>query len=82
MSTIINNDPTTPGERVVRVENSSSAGWAVAVVVLIAVLLVGGYLFMRYRGSPAAAPATNGGANINVTIPTGSQTPDDGGAAQ
>jgi hypothetical protein len=45
-----------------------SAGWAVAIIILLAVVAVGGYLFLRYR-APAAAPASNGGANINVTLP-------------
>lgn len=57
MATIIN----TPGNT----ESSDSSGWAVAVIILIAVVGIGGYYILHHRaGSPAS------GANINVTIPT------------
>ncbi len=46
----------------------SSGGWAVAVIVLIALIAIGGFFAWRYYRAPAAAPT--GGANINVTVPT------------
>jgi len=46
-------------------QDSGTAGWAVAVIILLAVI-VGGFLWYRSHG--AAAPAQPG-ANINVTIP-------------
>jgi hypothetical protein len=58
MATIVNN----PGE-----PRESSAGWAVAVIILLIVIAVGAVWFMRYRG----APAQNPGANIQVNLPTG-----------
>jgi hypothetical protein len=79
MATIINNDGTPS-----RVERTSGdAGWAIAIVVLVAVILVGGYFWMRsHRAAPAAAPSSNGGANINVTLPSagGSDTGGSGSA--
>ncbi len=69
MATILNNPGST--ERVV--ERSSDGGWAVAVIILLAVLVVGGFVWMRY-GAPAAVPTdtnTPGSANINVTLPAG-----------
>ncbi len=46
----------------------SGAGWAVALIVIIAVL-VGGFVWYRYYG-PAATPASSDTTNINVTLPT------------
>ncbi|MEO6536753.1 MAG: hypothetical protein ABIT47_03580 [Candidatus Paceibacterota bacterium] len=57
MATIVN----TPGN-----DNGSSAGWAVAVIVLLVVLIGGYFLWARHAGRPAA-PSTN----INVSLPTG-----------
>ena len=65
MATIIN---TPSPERVVAVDRASdSSGWAVAVVILIAVIALGAWAWVHYRGT-AAAPS--GGTNINVTLPT------------
>ncbi len=64
MVTVVNNPG---GERVV--EKSDSSGWAVAVIILIALVAVGAFFAWRYYRAPAA-PAPSG-ANINVTIPTG-----------
>lgn len=61
MTTIIN----TPGNSE---STDSGAGWAVAVIVLLAVIAGGVYFWSHYR---YAAPARTGGANINVTIPQG-----------
>lgn len=78
MATIVNN-PNGPSDRIV--ERSDSGGWAVAVIILLAVLVVGGFVWMRYYGTPAPAPQTNtadntpGSANINITLPA-----DQGGA--
>ena len=47
-------------------QDSGAAGWMVALIVLIAVI-VGGFLWYRsYGGSRAASPSST---NINVTIP-------------
>ncbi len=74
MTTIINGEPVVERRTTIERTSDSSSGWAVAVVILIAVIVVGGILWMR---SHKAVPATTtGGANINVTIPTGgSQSP-------
>jgi len=67
MVTVVNN----PGGSDRVVERSDSSGWAVAVIILIALVAVGGFFAWRYYRAPAAAPAqSNGGANINVTVPT------------
>lgn len=47
--------------------NDTGAGWAVALVILI-VVIVGGFFWYKTYGIPA--PAQNSGTNINVTIPT------------
>jgi len=62
-TTIVN----TPGS------GDSGAGWMVAVIILIAVV-VGGFLWYRYQGRQVPTDT-----NINVTIPTGTAT---GGAAE
>jgi hypothetical protein len=83
MATIVNNPSGT--ERVVERERlvdngSDGAGWAVAIIILVAVIAVGAYLWTQYQGSPA--PADNGGTNIEVNIPTpGGPTPEAGGAS-
>jgi hypothetical protein len=77
MATIVNN-PGGPGEHVV--EKSDSSGWAVAVIILIAVLVVGGLVWLNYYGAPAGVPTEQGNqqqgsndpggnANINLTLP-------------
>ena len=65
MATIVNNPPP---ERVVAVDGGDSgAGWAVAVVLLLAVVGIGAYAWTRYNPGSAAAPS--GGTNINVQLP-------------
>ena len=59
MATIINTPSTTD-------RSDGSAGWAVAVLILLVVIGVGAYFWTHYRG---AASDTNGGTNINVTLP-------------
>lgn len=83
MTTVVNNPPGT--DRVV--EKSDTGGWAVAVIILLAVIAIGGFLWMRYyRGAAAPAP-TGGSANINLTLPAGSTggtegTPSNNASAQ
>jgi hypothetical protein len=69
--TIITNSPEKGGD--------SGAGWAVALVIII-VLVVGGIILYKkgaFRGN-SAAPASNG-TNINVSIPGGSSGSSDSG---
>ncbi|HEY6020265.1 MAG TPA: hypothetical protein VIY48_10285, partial [Candidatus Paceibacterota bacterium] len=61
-----------PADRVVErreiVERTDSgAGWAIALMVLVA-LLVAGFVWARYYRAPAAAPATTG-TSVNVSLP-------------
>lgn len=58
MATIVNTPNTDSG---------SGAGWAVAVVILLVVLLAAYFGFARWGGGHKAAPS----ANINVTLPSG-----------
>jgi cell division protein YceG involved in septum cleavage len=55
----------------------SGAGWAVAVVILIAVV-VGGIILYK-KGAFRSNPSSNG-TNINVTIPAGSNSSESGAA--
>ena len=50
--------------------DDSSAGWAVAVIVLIAVIAVGIFFWMRARSLVSTPAAPNTGTSINVTVPT------------
>jgi hypothetical protein len=60
MSTVINTPPT-------RESADSAAGWAVSVIILLAVIGVGAYLWAQRQ---APAPTTNNeGDEINLTIP-------------
>ncbi len=61
-------------DTIVTGSSDSGAGWAVAVIILLAVV-VGGFVWFRYH--PASAPAAPG-ASVNVTIPN----PASGGANQ
>ncbi|KND50282.1 MAG: hypothetical protein AB202_03615 [Parcubacteria bacterium C7867-007] len=56
---------------------NSAAGWVIAVILLIALIGAGAYAWMNYGGGTPAAPA-GGSANINVTLPAGSDMPDNG----
>lgn len=49
-------------------QDNGAAGWAVAVITLLAVI-VGGVVWYRYHGAEAA-PAQSPSTNINVSIPT------------
>ena len=55
--------------------DSGSAGWFVAVIILLAVI-AGGFYVYRHGAGGTAAPGTT---NINVTVPAGGAN---GGAAQ
>lgn len=57
MDTIVN----TPGDR------DSSAGWAVAVIILLVVIAGFAFWYMRYH----RAPAQGAGATIQVNLPQG-----------
>jgi len=61
-------------ERNTRADTDSSGGWAVAVVVLIAVVVLGGLFLYYHRGAGPALPNTGApsGTNVNVTLPGGS----------
>jgi len=77
MVTVVNSPG---GERVV--DRSDTGGWAVAVIVLVALVAIGGFFAWRYYGAPAAAPAPNEATNINVTIPAPTGTNEEASAAQ
>lgn len=71
-----------PAERVIErreiIDRSdSSAGWAIALIVLVAVI-VAGFVWARYR-APATVPDTTG-ASINVSLPSAPSTGDTSGA--
>ena len=57
--------------------DSGSAGWAVAVIVLLVVVAGGIFWYMRYHRGAAAAP----GANIQVNLPTPTSGGNSGGSA-
>ncbi len=67
--TIITNSP--ERER----DGGSSAGWAVAVIILIAVV-VGGILLYRHGMFRSSAPSNT---NINVTVPNPLDSKNNGG---
>lgn len=57
-------------------DGSAAIGWVVALLVVLA-LIVAGFALYRYNGS--AAPS-GGGANINVSLPSGSGSTGGSGA--
>ena len=57
-------------------QDSGAAGWMVALIVLIAVI-VGGFLWYRSYGAHAEAPSST---NVNVTIPNPAAGSATGGA--
>src|ERR1051326_8914482 len=61
--TIITNTPE-------RDDDASGAAWAVALV-LLAALLVAGFYMLRRPGNPVVPNTGNPPANINVTLPSG-----------
>jgi|GEM_PF-6649895 len=64
-TTIVN----TPSRRADTDSTDSTIGWVIAIVVLAAVL-VGGFLWLRNNNAAAPAPGTN----IEVTVPPGADT--------
>jgi hypothetical protein len=80
MATVINN----PADRERIVESSDTGGWAVAVIVLLAVVAIGAFVWMRYGNMPAATQQTEtpGSANINVTLPTTGGTDNSGSSGE
>ncbi len=72
MVTVVNNPG--PGGT-----NEGSGGWAVAVIVLIAAIVLGAVAW-AYFGRGGAPADKNPGVNIDVTLPEGSETPPEGGA--
>ena len=71
MTTIINTPPNTTNAT----ESDNSAGWAVAVIVLLAVIGGGIYLWFNYRATPEG---NKGETNINVTLPVDTSDPSSG----
>ncbi len=65
MTTVINN-PEPGTEKVNIIERTDASGWMVAVIILLAVIGGGFYLWNRYSHNVAVMP----GATINVTVPT------------
>ncbi len=64
--TIITNSNPNPNPN----NNDSAAGWLVAFVIIIAVILGGVILYRRGAfNRPAPAPAPASSTNINVTLP-------------
>lgn len=70
MATVIERERSTSGQPVIVERGDGGAGWAVALVIVIAALAVAGFAWTRYY----RAPAPQGGANINLTIPSADTT--------
>ena len=68
MATIVN----TPGDN-----SDSSAGWAVAVIILLVVIAGIAFWYTRSRQAPAASP----GATVQVNLPGGGDTSGGGGGS-
>ena len=49
--------------------SNDSSGWAVAVIILL-VVVVGGFFMLRYGFMPTQTQAPEGGASVQVTLPT------------
>ena len=74
MATVIERERTDSRPVVVERDSGSGAGWAVVLIVIVALLVVGEFAWAQFYGTPAPS---NGDANINVTVP-GAQTPPPG----
>lgn len=61
-----------PGDR-----GDPSAGWAVAVIILLVVIAGIAFWYTRYRGAPA--PTQGPGATVQINVPTGGNSADSGG---
>ena len=76
MVATINNPPVerrVERERIVE-RSDSGAGWAVAVIILLAIIVAGAYW---YTHRAPAAPAQQPGANIQVNLPSAGTQPSD-----
>jgi hypothetical protein len=75
MATIIENNATNP-DRPVLVNQDSGAGWAVAILVLVVILVAGAFWYMRYYRAPAAVS----GSTIQVNVPSSGYAPTNTGS--
>jgi hypothetical protein len=80
MATIIDTDNPTTNRSVLVDSSDSSAGWAVAVLILVALIVAGAFWYMRAYRAPAAA--NNPGSTIQVNLPTSGTTGGDTNNAQ
>jgi hypothetical protein len=66
--------------------DSSAAGWAVAVIVLLGVVLFGVFVWPGIARTPAGNASTPGNIDVNVRLPQGQQgqgtQPSTGGTQQ
>jgi len=75
MATIIENRVPEPMSRSVLVDNTDSgAGWAVAIIVLVAALFVGVFWYMRTH-APAVTPAPASTVQVNLPASTAPTAP-------
>ncbi len=72
MATIIENNDTNPN-RPVLVSQDSGAGWAVAVLILVVVLVAGAFWYMRYYRAPANSGTP--GTTVQVNLPSSGYAP-------
>ncbi len=72
MATIVNNHPAALDADPVR--ESSGAGWAVAVIVLLAVIVAGVYLYNQNYGGTRTT-------NVNLTVPSMGSTESNGNSS-
>ncbi len=75
MATIIDTDTPSTNRAVLVDSSDNSAGWAVAVLILVAVIVAGAFWYMRYYRAPAAA--NNTGSTIQVNLPSSGYAPTD-----
>jgi hypothetical protein len=75
MATVVNNPPSgslSDRTYIERATDGDTAGWAIAIILLLVVVALGLFFWVRSNNG-AIAPATTGGApttNINVTSPS------------
>ena len=73
MATIIENNDTNPN-RPVLVSQDSGAGWAVAILILVVLLVAGAFWYMRAYRAPAGAA----GSTVQVNLPSSGYAPASG----
>jgi hypothetical protein len=73
MATIIENNDTNPN-RPVLISQDSGAGWAVAILIIVVVLVAGAFWYMRYYRAPATNTGTPG-ATVQVNLPSSGYAP-------